>query len=333
MANLKAARHQLYLLTGEADPVVNWQVFCDHDHDRKDLARSYRGTLTMLAPALLAAQQQGCGVFVAVNEFDGTRRKENLFAIRALFLDFDAAPLPERWPVMPDLVLNTSITNGLPTVRKHQCLWLLSPTTEVPLWRCLQRSLQERYGADKHCRGNTCQVMRVAGFQHLKQYRPGAIGNPHTVQTVHAAKHPALNDVKLLAAMFGVVLKPEREQRAERSKIDVPASGWDSPADIATVTRILSNPDNWNLTPNGGGIYKIACLCRDFGLSPETATDIMEQHCPIGFADMSHIADKVAHAYEYATGEAGSRSFAAALEKVDKEELDFSKVVKEDNPF
>ena len=89
------ARHQLYLLTGESDPVMNWQVFCDYDHDRKDLASGYRGTLTMLAPALLAAQQQGCGVFVSVNEFDGARKKENLLSIRALFLDFDAAPLPD----------------------------------------------------------------------------------------------------------------------------------------------------------------------------------------------------------------------------------------------
>ncbi len=258
-------------------------------------------------------------MFVSVNEFDGARKKENLLSIRALFLDFDAAPLPDTWPVMPDLILNTSTTNGPPIVRKHQCLWLLSPTTEVPLWRCLQRSLQERYGADKHCRGNTCQVMRVAGFVHGKDR-----AKPHTVKTVHAAKHPALNDVKLLAAMFGVDLKPEK---AERPKMDVSQRAdkfWDSPADIATVTRILSNPDNWHLTPNGGGIYKIACLCRDFALSPETATDTMEQLCPIAFADMSHIADKVHHAYEYATGEVGSRSFAAALEKIDREPLDFT---------
>ena len=251
-------------------------------------------------------------MFVSVNEFDGTRKKENLLSIRALFLDFDAAPLPEHhrhasgvWPVMPDLILNTSpgqasVFMATQSGNRSPALALSATKPARTVWR------------GQHCRGNTCQVMRVAGFVHGKDR-----AKPHTVKMVHAAKHPALNDVKLLAAMFGVDLKPEK---AERPKMDVSQRAdkfWDSPADIATVTRILSNPDNWHLTSNGGGIYKIACLCRDFGLSPETATDTMEQLCPIAFADMSHIADKVRHAYEYATGEAGSRSFAAALAKLE----------------
>ena len=182
MADLSEAFHQIYLLTGEPDPAMHWQVFCDYDHSRKDLARSYYGTLSELAPTLKAAQEQGCGVFVAVHEFDQFgRRKENFQAIQALFLDFDSAPLPDHWPEMPDLILNTS-------PGKHQCLWLLNPArTEVTLWRCLQRSLQERYGADKHCRGNVCQVMRVAGFQHLKNR-----AQPHTVKIIHAAEDSGL---------------------------------------------------------------------------------------------------------------------------------------------
>jgi hypothetical protein len=175
--DLNLTRRQLWLMTAESDPVMDWQVFCDYDHGRKDLARSYRGTLSEMLPDLTRAQRQGCGVFTAVHEFDGFgRRKENFMAIRALFLDFDSAPLPDHWPIVPDLVLNTS-------PGKHQCIWTLNEArTEVPLWRCLQRSLQERYGADKHCRGNVCQVMRVAGFQHMKDR-----SQPHTVRIVHAA--------------------------------------------------------------------------------------------------------------------------------------------------
>ncbi len=52
MGDLSHAYHQLYLLTGERDPAVHWQVFCDYDHAKKELARSYHGTLSELAPTL-----------------------------------------------------------------------------------------------------------------------------------------------------------------------------------------------------------------------------------------------------------------------------------------
>ena len=138
--------------------------------------------------------------------------------------------------------------------------------------------------------------------------------------------------MRLLAAGFGVDLKREREERLtpDRKRVD---KAWDSPVDIATVRRILSNPDNWHLTPNGGGIYKIACFCRDYGLSEDMTTGIMEELCPIGFDDLDHIASKVRNAYQYATGDAGERSFAAGLEKLDKEELDFSFVDKKEGLF
>ena len=60
---------------------------------------------------------------------------------------------------------------------------------------------------------------------------------------------------------------------------------------------------------------------------------IMEQLCPIGFDDLDHIASKVRNAYQYATGDAGEKSFAAALEKVDREDLDFSQIDKEEGLF
>ena len=101
MNDRSEAFHQLYLLTDERDPAIHWQVFCDYDHAKKELARSYYGTLSELAPALQSAQEQGCGVFVSVNEFIGARKKEDLFAIRAIFLDFDAAPFPESFPEEP----------------------------------------------------------------------------------------------------------------------------------------------------------------------------------------------------------------------------------------
>ena len=316
-------------MTGEADPVMSWQTFCDFDKTRRDLAKSFRGRLGHVRERLARAQRLGCGVFVSVNRFNGPRQRPNLETIRALFLDFDAAPLPDAWPLMPDLILNTS-------PGKHQCLWLLCPSTGVKPWLALQRALQERYGADEHCRGNVCQVMRVAGFAHMK-------AAPHVVRIVHAARARSVIDIETLADLFEVNLKAAvaalRERTAAgRGPIVPPACGWDSPADVAHMTEFLREPDNWNLTPNGGGIFRMACICRDYALSPERATELMEEHCPIGFDDLGHIARKVASAYAYASGEAGARSFAQAVMDFkaarigDAADLDFTPIEPE-NPF
>ena len=320
---------QLRLMSGQADPVMNWQTFCDYDKSLKHLSKSFRGRLSDVQGKLSRAQQLGCGVFVSVNSFSGARRKENLESIRALFLDFDAAALPDEWPITPDLILNTS-------PGKHQVLWTLRCGVEVRPWLALQRALQERYGADPHCRGNVCQVMRVGGFRHMKDR-----AHPFLVRIVHGGGWPYAFELDLLACAFEVDLKAAiaalREvSLAKAHAVGPPPCGYDSPADVQFMTEFLRNADNWDLTPNGGGIYRTACVCRDYAISPATATELMEEHCPIGFDDPSHIAAKVAHAYRYATGEPGGRSFAKALrdfkQAADESALDFSPYTRE-NPF
>ena len=129
---------------------------------------------------------------------------------------------------------------------------------------------------------------------------------PHKVRMIHAAKYSVAKNLKSLAYDFDIDPKPEKEERPKPDGKRVDKS-WDCSADIATVRRSLSNPDNWRITPNGGGIYKVACMCRDYGLSAEVTTEIMEQLCPIGFEDLDHIASKVRNAYQYATGDAGEK--------------------------
>ena len=275
MADLSAAFHQLYLLTGERDPAAHWQIFCDYDHAKKGLARSYYGTLSELAPTLKVAQEQGCGVFVAVHKFDGSgRRKENLMGIRALFLDFDGTPLPASWALHPDLILNSSPGH-------FQALWVLAETVDVPLWRSLQQQLQTLYGSDRHCRWTLTQVFRLAGYLHQKRR-----DRPHRVNIVHIASERTPKTMQEIAAAHGFELVPEpvaehkQKPRGPRSKagpiyldaFEPPACGWDSPADVATVRRYLSDPANWKLKPTGGGVFRIACLCRDYALSSTNHT-------------------------------------------------------------
>ncbi len=121
--DLGAALKHIQWLTGEADPQISWQVF-DNSKTNPHLARSYFGTLQSVKGRLIAAQDDGCGVFIAVNETDGEgRRKENMRRFRAAFLDLDGAPLPEAWPIQPGLIANSSPS-------KYQVWWSLAPGAE-----------------------------------------------------------------------------------------------------------------------------------------------------------------------------------------------------------
>jgi hypothetical protein len=167
--DLGAAGGHVFLLAGASDGALEWQVFPDRDKGRKGLARRYHGRLGDVLPELLAAQAEGCGVFVAVNATDGQgRRKENVNACRAMFLDLDGAPLPEAWPVPPTLVVQSSNVGG---IFRYQCWWEIVPSKDFEAWVSVQKQLARRYGGDEKCVLLT-QVGRLAGFWHQKDPDP-----------------------------------------------------------------------------------------------------------------------------------------------------------------
>ena len=67
------------------------------------------GTIGQLALELARLNDAGAGIFVMVNVGDGRGRKtENVIRVRAVFADFDGTPLPENWPLEPQLIVETS---------------------------------------------------------------------------------------------------------------------------------------------------------------------------------------------------------------------------------
>lgn len=307
--DIDAATRHLTMLTGEGDPIVDLQVFCDADKNRRDLARAMRGRFSSLRPTLTNAQQDGCGVFVALNETDGSghRRKENITAARALFLDLDGSPLPDHWPEDPAMVMQTS--SPAAGLAKYHCWWPILPTDDLEGWVAFQKFLAERYGGDPKC-ALTTQVGRLAGFWHQKNPE-----HPHQVTIVQHDENycfgtpPTLSE---LAAVFGFDIETERHAVPDRPRVDEPASGWDDPADVDLANAFAADPDNWHDTNDGGvSIYKMACALRDYAVSRETAIDIITRHVPVA-AEQEHIERKVANAYRYAQGDAGDRSVNAA---------------------
>lgn len=309
--DLQAARRHLDLVSGEPDPVVSWQVF-DDSKTNSSLARGFHGRLEEVLPMLRTAQARGCGVYVAVNETDGAgRRKENMRFARAVFLDLDGAPLPESWPIDPDLIIHSSSHDR---IDKYQCWWLIDPTDDWAAWRAMQMALADRYGGDRKCTLIT-QVGRVAGFYHLK--RPD---DPWKVRIVADSAIDATIrcPLEVLAAAFGFDLAAVKLQNPERAAIDrpPPIHGWDNDLDVEAARHLLAEEGNWAPTSDGAySVFRMACRLHDLGISQALAAELIEEHVPglpaAAEHDHRYVEKKVANAYRYARNAPGFRSYEA----------------------
>jgi hypothetical protein len=328
MINLDAAQRHLRLVAGEPDPVVAWQVFDDSKTDPA-LARGFHGRLDQVLPLLRKAQARGCGVYIAVNATDGTgRRKENMRFARAVFLDLDGAPLPESWPMDPDLIVHSSSHDR---IDKYQCWWLIDPTDDWATWRAMQMALAERYGGDRKCSLVT-QVGRCAGFYHLKHRdRPWNVRIVADSTLDETVRMP----LDILAAAFGFDLTAVKLQYPARNEIDRPPPilGWDNELDVEAARQLLANGENWVPTSDGAySVFRMACRLHDLGISQALATEMIEEHVPGLPASAEHdshyVEKKVANAYRYARNAAGSwsheadrRAMIAAIEKATSPEF------------
>lgn len=162
-----------------------FQTF-DDNADRKDkpLVKTVSGSLAQCFNTLVRMNEQGAGVFVTVNQTDGTgRKKENITRVRALFVDFDTVNMERTGNLVnldlpPNMVIESS--KG-----KHHAYWVLDKNSHIPLDQF--KALQERliayfadYGADKSIH-DLPRVMRLAGFKHQK-------GEAFTTRVDHADK-------------------------------------------------------------------------------------------------------------------------------------------------
>ena len=144
-------------------------------HDKKDapqkssLIRVLHGTLDEHSTTLVLLNQQGAGIFVMVNEGDGTvhagnktcRTAKNVIRVRAAFVDLDGAPLAPvlKAKVMPSIIVESS------TGRWH-AYW---PVHDFPLdqFKPVQIALAAKFAGDPTV-NDLCRVMRLPGFLHQK---------------------------------------------------------------------------------------------------------------------------------------------------------------------
>lgn len=138
-----------------------FQTFDDRPNKDARLSR------ILHSPAELPAlNRQGAGVFVMVNEGNGTGRKNgNVTRIRAHCADFDGQRLPARWPLEPSLLIESSPS-------KFHAYWILQDGETPPLdgaaFNAQQEALARAVGScPDDCKGLN-RVMRLPGFLHQK---------------------------------------------------------------------------------------------------------------------------------------------------------------------
>lgn len=155
---------------------LTFQVFDDVEGRRDPaLAKTIRGSLSVLAKDLDHRNHGGAGIFLSVNGTDGRgRRKANISLLRAWWTDLDGEAasgfMPDRLPVPPSMVVRSGHgvhvywraaepydCSGNPARREAH---------EAEL-RCIQSAL-EPFGADPSvC--EVARVMRLPGFMNRKR--------------------------------------------------------------------------------------------------------------------------------------------------------------------
>jgi len=164
---LQEAETFLRALTGGADVPTTFQTFVDSEELKNDkqasmrLARIFHGTLEGCRSALLDLNSRGAGVFVMVNEGDGTgRTARNVRALRALFAEDDHGELTlDQLPLKPSIVVQSR--HGL------HVYWLLRPGEAVARFKVAQKVIAEALGTDPSV-NDLPRVMRLPGFLHRK---------------------------------------------------------------------------------------------------------------------------------------------------------------------
>lgn len=167
VADWRAWRHQharqfLARLDPEAD-AFTFQTADDLRPAREEVARTLHGKFDRVCERLDGWNNAPVGIFVTVNETDGSgkRKAGNVRRVRAVFVDLDRAPLDAaiNAGLEPHIVVESS-------PGKWHVYWLVDDCA-LDQFRPAQLALAQRFGGDtKVC--DLPRVMRLPGFRHRK---------------------------------------------------------------------------------------------------------------------------------------------------------------------
>lgn len=141
-----------------------FQTFDDSPRKSNHLARVIHSSPDQLEESfnqLKTLNDAGAGIFVTVNLTDGGGRAAiNVIGLRALFVDADKKPMPDKWHADPDIIVRRDAMHW-------HAYWLLTPEQPLGMFTPAQKRLSAFYGTDPIIH-DLPRVMRVPGFIHRK---------------------------------------------------------------------------------------------------------------------------------------------------------------------
>lgn len=166
----------------DSAPAATFNIECYTDtpkgveKPRPDPMQRRYPTLTIeqverLISELDTLNEQGAGIFVAVNQCTGQRSAGAITRVRGVHADMDDVTLDQLSALTA--VLAPSITVQSSTPERQQLYWLLK--ADAVLHKDEAKAINQRlvvYGADKAA-VDTSRLLRIAGFKHMKYRQEG----------------------------------------------------------------------------------------------------------------------------------------------------------------
>jgi hypothetical protein len=171
-------------------------------------------------------------IYFVVNE--GGHSAADITRVRALFVDMDDGPIPDRWHVEPDF-----LTSRGP--RNWHAYWLVNDMPREE-FESAQLRLIQHYGSDRGIH-DLPRIMRLAGSLHVKASPKGdGVVRLFTVEKMRAGK--CRSSAELLTGLRQIAATPASEHVVNS---DLAAADL---LDLATAMQTIGNPDlewgDWN---------------------------------------------------------------------------------------
>ena len=129
-------------------------------------ANRTRAEVTDLVPTLEAINSKGAGIFVAVNQCQGHRKKDSIVSIRGVHADLDGISTEQYQVIAARLLPTVQVQSSTPD--RIQAYWLLADgeVLALPAAEAINRQLVT-FGADQAA-VDASRLFRVPGFRHMK---------------------------------------------------------------------------------------------------------------------------------------------------------------------
>ncbi len=203
-----------------------------------------------LMPKLVDLNNRGAGIFVAVNQLVGGRKKTDLQKIRGCHADFDSCTKEQIENVseklMPSIIVKSS-------PGKYHMYWLLQKNEclDMETVEGINRCLVQKFGADKAAI-DVSRLLRLPGFTHQK-YR----GNGQTPEVQYRVLGGRYKVADLVKAFPPI----QKTTTVSNQSINLPAANPVTHSD-SRLQLVISQTQNhlphiWNGTISTQGLSVI----------------------------------------------------------------------------